>query len=163
MVLFSYTKIPLARRTTKRALPTPGLAGLTGTGRRKEQICSNGSKTSSVTHTPKKQTNGKGEIGNVGAAINNAAECIHMFLTERQSSEKLMSALYLNRADRIWILRFVSDIFPKKKAPYFAEKRGFGTFYSGPPEGIRTPVLQNRNLLRYPTAPPAEIFFLFCV
>ena len=56
---------------------------------------------------------GKGEIGNVGAAINNAAECIHMFLTERQSSEKLMSALYLNRADKIWILRFVSDIFPR--------------------------------------------------
>ena len=25
----------------------------------------------------------------------------------------------------------------------------------GPPEGIRTPVLQNRNLLRYPTAPQA--------
>ena len=66
-----------------------------------------------MTHAPKKQTNGKGEIGNVGAAINNAAECIHMFLTERQSSEKLMSALYLNRADRIWILRFVSDIFPR--------------------------------------------------
>ena len=41
----------------------------------------------------------------------------------------------------------------------------------GPPEGIRTPVLQNRNLLRYPAAPRAEIlnfclgfpsFLLFC-
>lgn len=57
-VLFSYTKIPLARRTTKWALPTPWLAGLTRTGRRKEQICSNGSKRSSVTRTPRKQTNG---------------------------------------------------------------------------------------------------------
>ena len=26
----------------------------------------------------------------------------------------------------------------------------------GPPEGIRTPVLQNRNLLRYPAAPQAD-------
>ena len=31
--------------------------------------------------------------------------------------------------------------------------------FFGPPEGIRTPVLQNRNLLRYPTAPQAEINF----
>ncbi len=30
-------------------------------------------------------------------------------------------------------------------------------FFVGPPEGIRTPVLQNRNLLRYPAAPRAEI------
>ena len=27
----------------------------------------------------------------------------------------------------------------------------------GPPRGIRTPDLQNRNLLRYPTAPWADI------
>ena len=33
-------------------------------------------------------------------------------------------------------------------------------FIFGPPEGIRTPVLQNRNLLRYPTAPRAEILSL---
>ena len=31
------------------------------------------------------------------------------------------------------------------------------SFLFGPPEGIRTPVLQNRNLLRYPTAPRADI------
>ena len=30
-------------------------------------------------------------------------------------------------------------------------------FCFGPPEGIRTPVLQNRNLLRYPAAPQAEM------
>ena len=30
----------------------------------------------------------------------------------------------------------------------------------GPPEGIRTPDLQNRNLLRYPTAPRADIILL---
>ena len=30
-------------------------------------------------------------------------------------------------------------------------------FFVGPPEGIRTPDLQNRNLLRYPTAPRAEM------
>ena len=29
--------------------------------------------------------------------------------------------------------------------------------FVGPPEGIRTPVLQNRNLLRYPAAPRADI------
>ena len=29
--------------------------------------------------------------------------------------------------------------------------------FFGPPEGIRTPALQNRNLLRYPTAPRTEI------
>ena len=29
--------------------------------------------------------------------------------------------------------------------------------YFGPPKGIRTPVLQNRNLLRYPAAPWTEI------
>ena len=28
--------------------------------------------------------------------------------------------------------------------------------FFGPPEGIRTPDLQNRNLLRYPAAPRAE-------
>ena len=31
------------------------------------------------------------------------------------------------------------------------------TLFFGPLEGIRTPVLQNRNLLRYPAAPQAEI------
>ena len=30
--------------------------------------------------------------------------------------------------------------------------------FCGPPEGIRTPGLQNRNLLRYPAAPRAEIY-----
>ncbi len=30
-------------------------------------------------------------------------------------------------------------------------------FNSGPPRGIRTPDLQNRNLLRYPAAPWTEI------
>ena len=30
-------------------------------------------------------------------------------------------------------------------------------FRFGPPEGIRTPDLQNRNLLRYPAAPRADI------
>ena len=34
-------------------------------------------------------------------------------------------------------------------------------FFVGPPEGIRTPVLQNRNLLRYPAAPQAEIYCIF--
>ena len=34
------------------------------------------------------------------------------------------------------------------------------SFFIGPPEGIRTPDLQNRNLLRYPTAPRTEIFYL---
>ena len=29
-------------------------------------------------------------------------------------------------------------------------------FLFGPPEGIRTPDLQNRNLLRYPAAPRAD-------
>ncbi len=33
------------------------------------------------------------------------------------------------------------------------------SLFSGPPEGIRTPDLQNRNLLRYPTAPRTDIFF----
>ena len=31
------------------------------------------------------------------------------------------------------------------------------SIFIGPLEGIRTPVLQNRNLLRYPAAPRAEI------
>lgn len=31
--------------------------------------------------------------------------------------------------------------------------------YFGPLEGIRTPDLQNRNLLRYPAAPQAEILY----
>ena len=35
--------------------------------------------------------------------------------------------------------------------------KGLRHFLSGPPRGIRTPGLQNRNLLRYPTAPWAEI------
>ena len=39
------------------------------------------------------------------------------------------------------------------------EKSSLKLLFSGPPEGIRTPVLQNRNLLRYPTAPRAEIMF----
>ena len=30
--------------------------------------------------------------------------------------------------------------------------------FFGPPEGIRTPDLQNRNLLRYPTAPRTEMY-----
>ena len=34
------------------------------------------------------------------------------------------------------------------------------SFFIGPPEGIRTHDLQNRNLLRYPTAPRTEIFYL---
>ena len=33
--------------------------------------------------------------------------------------------------------------------------------FSGPLEGIRTPVLQNRNLLRYPAAPQAVLQKLF--
>ena len=36
--------------------------------------------------------------------------------------------------------------------------------FDGPPGGIRTPDLQNRNLLRYPTAPRTEIIYsiVFC-
>ena len=34
-------------------------------------------------------------------------------------------------------------------------------FLFGPPGGIRTPGLQNRNLLRYPASLRAEIVFLF--
>ena len=35
--------------------------------------------------------------------------------------------------------------------------------FSGLPEGIRTPVLQNRNLLRYPAAPRAEILSYYII
>ena len=40
----------------------------------------------------------------------------------------------------------------KKKTPPDGD-----AFFFGPLEGIRTPDLQNRNLLRYPTAPRADI------
>ena len=33
-------------------------------------------------------------------------------------------------------------------------------FIFGPPEGIRTPALQNRNLLRYPTAPRTDEYIV---
>ncbi len=39
---------------------------------------------------------------------------------------------------------------PKEK------RRLLPSFFFGPPEGIRPPDLQNRNLLRYPTAPRAD-------
>ena len=41
----------------------------------------------------------------------------------------------------------------KKKAQHLSVL----PFLFGPPEGIRTPVLQNRNLLRYPAAPRTDI------
>ena len=46
----------------------------------------------------------------------------YVFFDRTAKPEKLMSALYLNSADRIWILRFVSDIFPKKKKPLTSQK-----------------------------------------
>ncbi len=49
-----------------------------------------------------------------------------------------------------------SNPFKLKKKP---QPRGYNFFF-GPLEGIRTPVLQNRNLLRYPAAPQAEKFEL---
>ena len=61
----------------------------------------------------------------------------------------------VHRTVFLTLVRIPSDaIVPKKKAPFSR------CFLFGPPEGIRTPVLQNRNLLRYPTAPRAEILSL---
>ena len=43
----------------------------------------------------------------------------------------------------------------KKQEPVYLHR----LFFYGPPEGIRTPDLQNRNLTLYPAALRADIFF----
>ena len=63
---------------------------------------------------------------------------------------------------------FLRNFFPQKKENFskIEKKNRINTdFFSihavltiGPPGGIRTPGLQNRNLLRYPASPRAETF-----
>ena len=49
----------------------------------------------------------------------------------------------------------------RKKEPKTAILRGFQPIFFGPPEGIRTPGLQNRSLTHYPAVLRAEIIFSF--
>ena len=63
---------------------------------------------------------------------------------------------FLPQADACSLLVRIPDVSYETKKEV-ATLKGHNFFF-GPPEGIRTPALQNRNLLRYPAAPQAEIY-----